>query len=136
MKKAYISAVALLFVFVISSAFDQQYDLAKSIERGKEVYTTYCITCHMEAGNATAGVYPPLANADYLKKPADSLISVILHGQTGEIRVNDTTYNGQMLPLNYLTDAQVADVLNYIRNSWTNKMKETVTPSQVKNLRQ
>jgi len=135
MKKVLVASFACLGIFLISSAFYQKYDLAKSIERGKEVYTTYCITCHMEAGNSTAGVYPPLAKSNYLKKSIDTLINTVLEGQTGEIVVNDTTYNGQMLPLNYLTDEQVADVLNYTRNSFDNKMKDPVLPEKVKALR-
>ena len=135
MKKVSVATVACISVFFISSAFYQKFDLEKSVQRGKEVYTTYCITCHMEAGNSTPGVYPPLAKSDYLKKPIDSLIILVLEGQTGEIVVNDTTYNGQMLPLNYLTAEQVSDVLNYTRNSFGNKMKDPVLPEKVKALR-
>jgi nitrite reductase (NO-forming) len=136
MKKLLVALLTCVGIFFLSSAFKQKFDLAKSIERGKEVYTTYCVTCHMEAGNSTPGVYPPLAKSDFLKKPVDTLIDVILQGQTGEIVVNDTTYNGQMLPLNYLTDEQISDVLNYTRNSFGNKMKDPVLPAQVKALRQ
>lgn len=135
MKKILVASAGCISIFFISSAFNQKYDLAKSIERGKEVYTTYCITCHMEAGTSTPGVYPPLAKSDYLRKPVDTLIDLVLNGQTGEVRVNDTTYNGQMLPLNYLTDEQVADVLNYTRNSFGNKLKDPVLPEKVKALR-
>lgn len=135
MKKLLVALVTCMIIFFISSAFYQKFDLAKSIERGKEVYTTYCITCHMEAGNSTPSIYPPLAKSDYLKKSIDTLINVVLEGQTGEIVVNDTTYNGQMLPLNYLTDEQISDVLNYTRNSFGNKMKDPVLPEQVKALR-
>lgn len=135
MKKFLVTSVAFLFIFFLSSAFNQKYDLAKSIERGKEVYTTYCVTCHMPAGNATPNVFPPLAKSDYLKKPIDTLIHIVLNGQTGEIVVNDTTYNGQMLPLNYLTDEQIADALNYVRNSWGNNLKDPVLPEKVKALR-
>lgn len=135
MKKFLVTSVACIIIFYISSAFYQKFDLARSIERGKEVYTTYCITCHMEAANSTPGVYPPLAKSDYLKKPIDSLITVVIEGQTGEIVVNDTTYNGQMLPFNYLTDEQVSDVLNYTRNSFGNELKDPVLPEKVKTLR-
>ena len=135
MKKILVASVVWISIYLINSAFYQKYDLAKSIERGKEVYTTYCISCHMEAGNATAVLYPPLANSDYLKKPVDTLIKVMLEGQTGEVVVNDTTYNGQMLPLNYLSNAQIADVLNYVRNSWGNKIPVAITPEKVELLR-
>jgi len=40
-----------------------------------------------------------------------------------------------MNPLNYLDDKEVADVLNYVRNSWGNKYP-IVTPAQVKTERE
>jgi mono/diheme cytochrome c family protein len=135
MKKFLVASVTCMSIFFISSAFYQKFDLAKSVERGKEVYTTYCITCHMPAGNATANVFPPLAKSDFLKKPIDTLINLVLEGRSGDMIVNDTTYNGQMLPLNYLTDEQISDVLNYTRNSFGNKMKDPVLPENVKALR-
>ena len=130
MNKVWISSMVPLTIFFVCSAFFQKYDLAKSIERGKEVYTTFCMNCHMQAGKDPNDIFPPLAKADYLKKPADSLINIVLEGQTGEIVVNGKKYNGQMLPQNYLSDGQIADVLNYVRNSWGNKMP-AITPPQV-----
>ena len=43
--------------------------------------------------------------------------------------------NAIMPAQEYLTDVQIADVLNYVRNSWGNKVKGTVTPAMVKSLR-
>ena len=40
-------------------------------------------------------------------------------------------YNAIMNPMNYLDDKEIADVLNYVRNSWGNKYP-IVTPAQVK----
>ena len=110
-------------------------DLRKSIERGKEVYTTYCMNCHMADGTGTPGVNPPLTKADYMKKPAKTLINIILQGQSGEITVNNKKYDGLMPAQAYLTDGQIADVLNYTRNSWGNKNPAEITPAQVKALR-
>ena len=132
MKKVFISVMITLSIFFVCTAFFQKYDLPKSIERGKEVYTTYCMSCHMQDGKDPNDIYPPLATSDYLKKPADSLINIVLEGQTGEIVVNDKKYNGQMLAQNYLNDDQIADVLNYIRNSLGNKIPDAITPAQVK----
>ena len=116
-----IKIVSVLFIlsyfFIMSASFYQNNELAKSIERGKDVYTTYCMSCHMEDGKGTPDMNPPLAKADYLKTPVKNLIRIILEGQTGEVIVNKKKYNTPMLPLSYLSDEQVADVLNYIRNS-------------------
>jgi mono/diheme cytochrome c family protein len=134
MKKAWIGLIGTLSMFFLCSAFFQDFDLAKSIERGKEVYANNCVSCHNEDGKATAGLYPPLAKSDYLQKSADTLINVILAGQTGEVIVNGEKYNDDMLAQDYLSDDQVADVLNYVRNTWGNKMP-AIVPAQVKALR-
>ena len=134
MKKAAVCALAIVSIILVCTAFFQEYDLSKSIERGKEVYIPNCMECHMAEGTATPNQFPPLAKADYLLKHADTLIAIILEGQTGEIVVNGEKYNDQMLAQDYLSDAQIADVLNYIRNSWGNKMA-AIIPQQVKVLR-
>lgn len=134
-----IKAITIIFIlpclFIVSSSFFQKDDLAKSIKRGKEVYTNYCMNCHMEDGKGTPDNNPPLAKADYIRKPAKSLINIILDGQSGEVVVNKKKYNTIMPPQPYLSDEQVADVLNYVRNSWGNKIAGMVTAAQVKVLR-
>jgi mono/diheme cytochrome c family protein len=112
----------------------QTFNLTESIKRGKEFYTSECQNCHMENGEGLTGVYPPLAKADYLKKPSAHLISVVLDGLEGEIKVNGVTYNSPMPPQAYIEDDKVADILNYIRNSWGNK-GAAITPAEVKTQR-
>lgn len=122
------------FIFTIVTAspvFSQTFNIKSSIERGKEVYLLECQSCHMAEGEGLPGVYPPLAKTDYLKQPTPFLINIILKGQTGEIVVNGTTYNTAMPAQEYLSDEKVSDVLNFIRNSWTNK-GTAITPAQVK----
>lgn len=108
----------------------QKFDLKASIERGKEVYNIHCITCHMEKGEGLEGAFPPLAKADYLMADKARSIKQILKGASGEMTVNGKTYNGEM-PAIDLTDEQVSDVLNYVRNSWGNK-GAAVTPAEAK----
>ena len=111
-----------------------QDGLSQSIDRGKDVYTTYCISCHQTNGEGLTGVYPPLANSDHLSKDQSGSIIILLKGQQEEITVNGMKYKLPMAPLNYLTDQQIADVLNYMGNSWGNKFN-AVTPDQVKSKR-
>ena len=94
---------------------------------------TYCITCHLEQGEGIEGVYPPLAKSDYLMADKNRSIQQVLKGITGEIKVKGKTYNMEMIGLD-LTDDQVSDVLNYVRNSFGNK-GEAVTPENVKAIR-
>jgi nitrite reductase (NO-forming) len=126
---------ALLILVISSVAFVQPANLAKSIANGKIVYTNNCMNCHMEDGKGLSGAFPPLAKSDYLKRAPKDLISVILKGQSGEIKVNGVVYNGMMPAQDYLSDEEIADVLNYINNSWGNKNLKPILPSQVKLLR-
>ena len=122
----------LLFITISLMSFQktQKFDLKASVERGKEVYNTQCITCHMEKGEGIEGAFPPVAKSDYLMADKNRSIRQILEGASGEMKVNGKVYNGEM-PAIDLTDEQVSDVLNYVRNSWGNK-GGAVTPSEVK----
>jgi cytochrome c5 len=53
-------------------------NLTESIKRGKEVYSLYCQNCHLEDGKGTPDINPPVAKADYLKKPSKTLINVLI----------------------------------------------------------
>jgi len=122
----------LLFITISLMSFHktQKFDLKASVERGKEIYNTQCITCHMEKGEGLEGAFPPVAKSDYLMADKNRSIRQILEGASGEMKVNGKVYNGEM-PAIDLTDEQVSDVLNYVRNSWGNK-GGAVTPSEVK----
>jgi mono/diheme cytochrome c family protein len=123
------------FIFVLSLSaicflsFKQKFDLKASIARGKEVYTAQCVSCHQEQGEGIEDVFPPLAKSDYLMADKTRSIKQTLHGVSGEIKVNGKTYSGEMTGFD-LTDEEVSDVLNYVRNTWGNK-GAAVTPQEV-----
>jgi mono/diheme cytochrome c family protein len=133
MKTKLIFLIASIAITVSFFSFQDKpkFDLKASIARGKEVYTAQCISCHMEQGEGIENVYPPLAKADYLKKDKSVLVGQILHGISGEIKVNGVVYNGEMTAFEHLSDQEASDVLNYIRNSWGNK-GDAVRPEDVK----
>ena len=130
--KAYflLTVAGVLLVVITSFQNKPALDLKASISRGKESYLTYCISCHMEQGEGIEGVYPPLAKSDYLMKDKKRSIQQVLYGVNGEIKVNGKTYNAEMTGLD-LTDEEVSNVLNYVRNSFGNK-GDAVLPDQVK----
>jgi nitrite reductase (NO-forming) len=104
------------------------------MERGKKVFLSVCFACHMQEGQGLPGVFPPLAGSDYLKADKDRAIRIPLKGLSGPITVNGKSYNNIMPPQSQLDDAQVADVLTYVMNSWGNYMG-TVTTADVKRSR-
>ncbi|PWT76810.1 MAG: cytochrome c [Bacteroidetes bacterium] len=130
MKIKILLCVSLGVILLSSFHATQKFDLKASIARGKDVYTAYCLSCHMEQGTGVEGVYPPLAQADYLMADKKRSIQQVLYGANMEMKVNGKSYTTPMNGFD-LTDEQVSDVLNYIRNSWKNK-GAAVTPGDVK----
>ena len=107
--------------------------LKVSINSGKIVYNDMCITCHMANGEGVPRAFPPLAGSDYLRNNQTESIKAVKYGMSGEIVVNNITYNSAMAPLG-LSDKEVADVMNYINNSWGNSIDNFVTTEKVSKL--
>jgi mono/diheme cytochrome c family protein len=136
MSKMTFMLVLICGLTIVSySAVAQSAELKASMDRGKEVYASYCITCHMENGEGIESVYPPLAKSDYLMADRKRSIQQVMNGASGEMKVNGLIYNTEMTSFG-LSDAEVSDVVNYIRNSFGNKDKGApVKPADVAALR-
>ncbi len=119
-----------LFLFLQFISLQQSKPIEKSIADGEEIYQDFCLQCHLSNGEGVSGIYPPIANSDYLFDDIDRSISNIKYGLSGPIIVNDEEYNAVMLN-NGLDDEEVADVMNYILNSWGNKSDEVITKERV-----
>ncbi|MBZ0326445.1 MAG: c-type cytochrome [Altibacter sp.] len=124
--------IYLSFILLVSIACNDA-ELKASIERGAVVYSESCIRCHMSEGIDTNERYPPLAGSNWLTEKRKETIHATKYGLRGEITVNGVQYKDIMIPMG-LTDEEVADVLNYIMNSWGNTQKKKVTPEEVKEI--
>lgn len=122
------------FFFQPTEEYQQLTPLKASIQRGSELYEEFCMQCHLPDGKGTDGVIPPLAGSDWLKNKRKECIHAVKYGQNGPIVVNGKKYNGTMAPMG-LTDKEVADVMNYIMNSWGNKSSQMVTEEEVKQIK-
>jgi len=102
---------------------------------GRQSYSL-CMACHGPTGRGNPGIGPPLAGSEWVLGPPENLIRIQLRGLTGPIRVAGREYNfaAAMPAQAFQTDAQIAAVLTYIRNSWGNQASP-VTPEMVAALR-
>ena len=125
----YFISIYLMGVFCVGMLL-QDTALEESMQRGSEIYADFCITCHMPQGEGVAFTFPPLAQSDYLLQNREASIRGIKYGNDGEMIVNGVTYNNTMAPMG-LEDEEVADVMNYILNSWGNSSNEIVTIEEV-----
>ena len=120
-----------LGIVVFLGGFLYQDDpLKASMARGKDIYLDFCVTCHLPTGEGVENTFPPLANSDYLMNNREKSIRGVKYGQRGELVVNGVTYDNTMMPMG-LTDEEIADVMNYVYNSWGNKNDSMVTVEEV-----
>ena len=113
--------IYLFFISFIFNFIQKEKSFEESISDGKLIYEDFCIQCHLFNGEGIEKIYPPLNNSDYLLKNLDKSIYSIKYGLTGEIIVNGIKYNGVMASQG-LEDDEIADVMNYITNSWDNNL--------------
>ena len=104
------------------------------MKRGAAVYARTCIACHQPTGMGLPPVFPPIANAPIVVGNPELPIKFILQGLMGPITVNGMTYNSMMPPVPGVSDAEIADVLTYVRQSFGNQ-GNPVTADQVKAVR-
>lgn len=133
MKQKKIAAALITCVPLLAFLPNQDKELEKSKARGKALYEELCITCHLGNGKGTPGAIPPLAGADYILKNPNNAIYAAKYGLSGTITVNGQKYSTAM-PNPGISNEEVADVTNYILNSWGNKGK-MVTVKQVEGVK-
>ena len=126
----YITLLSFLSCNENSKTINQNPKLQESIQRGEAVYSDLCVTCHLPDGKGVPKIFPPLANSDYLKNKRAESIKAIKYGMSGEITVNGIKYNTPMAALG-LTNKEVADVMNYITNTWGNKNDKIIMEDEV-----
>ena len=101
---------------------------------GATLYQINCSACHQATGEGLKGIFPPLAQSDYLLADKERSIRIALQGIGGPIVVNGVEYQGVMPAPAPMDDQQVADVLTYVRSAWGNR-GDAVTPAEVKQVR-
>lgn len=112
----------------------------KSFKRGKNIYNKVsCMGCHGNDGKGLANLGPPLDQSEWVTKSPERLAKVLLHGLKGPITVNGIKYEPAMIMpgLNNnssISNRDLADLMNYIRNAWSNKAPVT-TEKFVKKVR-
>ena len=126
----YLLSIYCIGVFSFLGYMQQEKPLKQSILDGEDIYQDFCLQCHLDNGKGVENAFPPLAKSDYLQNNIEASIRGIKYGLRGEITVNGNTYNGVMVNQG-LDEEEVADVMNYIQNSWGNKAENQITVAQV-----
>lgn len=133
MNKILLIGCVIVSALFMSFTFSQP-GLQASMQRGKKVYDTYCLTCHQADGAGVPRMNPPLVKTTYVLGDKKRLINIILKGFNESVEINGDYYDNPMPAQPQLTDQQVADVLTFVRNSFGNKAS-LITAAEVKAMR-
>ncbi|AMO98444.1 cytochrome c oxidase, subunit II [Collimonas arenae] len=94
-------------------------------QRGEKVYTANCAACHQATGKGVPGAFPALDGDPVVNGPRAAQINVVLNGKTD---------GAMQMPAwkAVLSDTEIAAVITYTRNNWSNKAQENIVqPAEV-----
>jgi len=97
------------------------WDQVALIARGEKVYSANCAACHQANGKGGGPVKPLDASPVVVDADKGKQIHVVLNGQN----------NGAMPPWRQLSDTDIAAVITYTKNHWSNQTGQTVQPAEV-----
>ncbi len=98
---------------------------AELMARGEKVYAANCAACHQASGKGAGAIKPLDGAAVVLDADKIKQITVLLNGQN----------NGTMPSWKQLSDTEIAAVITFTKNSWSNKTGQVVQPAEVKTAR-
>jgi len=94
-----------------------------AMREGKNTFESICAACHQINGKGIPGAFPALDGSAVVNGPLQAHLKFVIHG---------SPRNPVMRPFGKeLNDRQLAAVLTYERNSWSNHTGDLVTPEEV-----
>jgi cytochrome c oxidase subunit 2 len=95
------------------------WTLTDIVARGEKVYAANCAACHQPNGKGAGPIKPLDASPVVLDADKTQQIHVVLNGR------------GAMPSWKQLSDTDLAAVISYTKNNWSNKTGQLVQPAEV-----
>jgi cytochrome c oxidase subunit 2 len=99
------------------------WTLDESRAYGEKVYVANCAACHQANGKGIPGAFPALDGSPIATGPKAGHLDRVVNGKPGTAMA---AFGKQ------LSDADIAAVITFERNSWGNKTGEVIQPAEVK----
>ncbi len=97
------------------------WTLPDSLARGEKVYAANCAACHQASGKGAGAIKPLDGSAVVLADDRAAQIGVVLAGRLDK----------GMPSWKQLSDTEIAAVITYTKNTWSNKTGQLVQPAEV-----
>ncbi|AVO41905.1 cytochrome c oxidase subunit II [Simplicispira suum] len=91
------------------------------LKRGEKVYGSNCAACHQANGKGAGPIKPLDGSAVVRDADHAHQIQIVLHGAA----------NGAMPSWKALSDTDLAAVITYTKNAWSNKTGQIVQPAEI-----
>jgi cytochrome c oxidase subunit II len=98
----------------------KEWKVEELVARGEKVYNANCAACHRADGKGAGPIKPLDGSAIVLNDPA-AQIKILLNGAA----------NGAMPAWKQLSDTELAAVITYTKNSWSNKTGKAIQPAEL-----
>ncbi len=95
------------------------WTLSDLVARGEKIYAANCAACHQASGKG-AGAIKPLDGSALVQGAPAEMMHVVLEGRA----------NGAMPAWKQLNDTELAAVVTFTKNHWTNQTGQVVQPAQ------
>ncbi|HLV16233.1 MAG TPA: cytochrome c oxidase subunit II [Pseudomonas sp.] len=92
------------------------------VERGQQVYQTYCAACHQANGEGLPPMFPALRGSPLTTGPIDGHLNIVFNGKPGTAMA---AFGRQ------LSEVDIAAVVTYERNALGNNVGDMLTPQDV-----
>ena len=114
---------------------DKTWSKDELLAAGKDIYAKQCAACHQPEGQGLAPVFPALAGSKIVTGPLLSAEGKLLKDSHVDRVLNGKEGTAMQAFKNTLTDAELAAVITFERNSFGNKKGDLIQPAQIKSLR-
>lgn len=117
-------------------------ELKSRFAKGKQLFEVHCQVCHGSDGNGIASLGAPLNGSNWVVGDKKKLISIVLFGLTGPVKIGDKVYKqpevADEMPgigqNRQFSDSDIAQILSFIRNEWSNNA-HPVTAAEISEVR-
>jgi cytochrome c oxidase subunit 2 len=94
--------------------------------KGEKVYAANCAVCHQPTGKGVPGAFAALDGSPVVNGPKVGQIQVLLNGK------KSGAFPSEMPSWKQLSNTDIAAVITYTRNNWSNKAQENIVqPAEV-----
>jgi cytochrome c oxidase subunit 2 len=104
---------------------NKEFTMDELKAEGEKVYAANCVACHQANGKGIPGTFAALDGSKVATGAKADHIDIVMNGKAGTA----------MAAFKHLSDVQIAAVVTYERNAWSNTAGDLVQPSEINQLR-